>query len=169
MTAMHEQRYATSSTRNVDNFIKRGGHTYLQNGTLSKEIHWAHFAGMELDDLKHHVGIRQKDTTYDLKLGAWLGPIKDHALKNKIVAKSHKKAIKPEVGAVEAIDIPLDSEAGKIAIAAVAKAETEKPHAKAGPRAKQVEAFAEVKNADQRRAEAMAAKPQRQPRLTTKH
>lgn len=188
---MHEQRYQSSSTRNADNFLSRGGKVPKHfTGTAPAEVNYAHFAGMEMEDLKHHVGLRKNDSKFDGELSAWLGKVKDHATKNKIAAKSHKKAAPAVVSELKegqtvldlstAVDITpkavfgprsqqvSDELLGQIRV----EASTEK---KVNPKKAQRQAALEASgtapkkiNADTVRAEKMAGMAKRQPRILAK-
>lgn len=74
MTVKHQQRYQNASARNVASILAQA------IGTRA-----SHFAGMELDDLKHHAGVRQKDMGYDESLKSWLD--KQHASAKKTGVK----------------------------------------------------------------------------------
>lgn len=187
MTVMQERRYATSSTRNVELFIKRGGKA---PGQPAQQIDYAKFCGMELDDLKHHVGVRKKDTHHDLTLGAWLGPVKAHAAKNKIAAKSHTKAgpvveakkdsdfVRKVQSAGRDIEFP-HAKGHNVGIYYADDKTThyEAPAKKVNPKKAARQAAIEASgtapgkriNADEQRAQAMAAKAKRQPRIMTKN
>lgn len=171
MTVQHDQRYATASVRNV---TSRLGH----KPTADYKI--AHFAGMELEDLKHNVGVRKNDNKFDLDLGPWLASIKAQAEKIGVKAKA-KKASPTVVAELK------DGQTVKDLIAApevtpksvvVTSAETVEAPAekKVNPKKAQRQAAIEASgtapkkvNADAQRAEKMAGMAKRTPRIMTKH
>ena len=184
MTVQHDQRYANACIRNVSSRLG-------QKPTADYKI--AHFAGMELEDLKHSTGVRKNDNKFDLDLGAWLGKLKDHAVKAGIAAKAKKKqeiVLTNKEGTVIYTGIDADSKLGKdLMDAAPTSAPTTKivysaedttaHHApaekKVNPKKAQRQAALEASgtapkkvNADTARAEKMAGMAKRQPRIMTK-
>lgn len=189
MTQQHEHRYQTSAYRNMALFKFRNGHTPRSNGTVSEHIHYPHFAGMELNDLKHHVGVRSNDSKFDDVLVPWLHKVKDHAIKNKIAANKPKKAEPTVVSELKegqtVSDLRVAAPDAKPTLKVVYSADDasthhgveKKPNPKKEARKAALEKSgtmtkgnatqtkAQVINADARRAEVMAARPQCQPRI----
>jgi hypothetical protein len=187
MTQMHEQRYATSSVRNAENFLARGGRVRINSGgTLASDVNYPHFAGMEMDDLKHHVGLRKNDSKFDGELSAWLGKVKDHATKAGIAAKSRKKIAPTVVSELQegqtildltdAVDTkpqvvaePRPKKFDEVYMEAHGSAEKKINPKKAERQAAASDAGPVKKiNADTARAEAMAGKAKRTPRIMAK-
>lgn len=178
MTAMHQARYLSAAGRNVGNFLQRKGHTPHSNGTLSKDVHYAWFMGMELKDLKHHLGVREKDTSWDVTFTDWLARIKAHAAKAGIKASFNR----PGYTAIETApaederSIKINIEHAKVVTPALIEI-GDSPVKKVNPKKEARKAALEKSgtgnqpnkaqkvNADARRAEVMAGKTQRQPRI----
>lgn len=174
MTVQHDQRYATASVRNV---TSRLGY----KPTADYKI--AFFSGMELEDLKHNVGVRKNDTKFDVDLGPWLASIKAHAEKAGITAKAKKKDAPTVVAELQEgqtianlVAAPTVTPTTKVVYDAKASTFDASAEKKVNPKKAQREAaiassgMAPGKriNADQQRADAMPAKAKRTPRIMTK-
>jgi hypothetical protein len=167
-TVQHDQRYHAAADRNTANFGRF---------KPSADYSYAHFAGMELLDLKHHVGVRRNDNSYDTFLTDWLNKVKDHAVKNKIAAKLRNKPAE----APKELSLAAQGVNAPIVEALVEPVTPFKKGTKQGKAAKFIAAViseeanpqaispAKPVNADTARAEAMAAKATRQPRIQTRH
>jgi len=180
MTVQQLRRYESSSARNFDNFVRRDGKKPPVHftGTEEAQINYAHFCGMELLDLKHHLGIRPRDINFDVTLTDWLNKVKAHAKKAGIAAKPKKEATPSEPEAIVKALIKAGAEPDQIKIAVVVDGQaTPEPVKKINPKKAARQAAIEASgtapgkrvNADAQRAQAMAAKTKRQPRIMTKH
>src|ERR1700744_6305264 len=104
MTVMQDKRYHSSSLRNVDNFLKRGGCKMVNN--VLAPLNHAKYYDMELDDLKHHIGLRKKSDAYDDALKAFLVKTHAHAKAAGLV----KKEKKPKTDDAGLTLIPVDGQ-----------------------------------------------------------
>lgn len=88
-----DQRYSQAIERNVGFRLSRKPSDLTHAGLT-------HFMGMELGDLKHHVGVRQKDTSLDEMLGPWLSSVQAQAKKAGLKSTFKKRGGHAQVDGV---------------------------------------------------------------------